>query len=184
MIPKYRRRILEALEHYQCPACGSRKAIFEEVELSVTTWTYNAKKGEWEYSGCESVEEHGYSPEDMMEIPAYQVCCGICERPICWPDGTVVNVLGRLGFDDWLNSLADEWEAQQKAKGKLAAEVEAAKENINPVGHLAELEARLKALDNITGLKTLGAKVEAIKSEIQADIQAELEFLKKEECNQ
>jgi hypothetical protein len=180
VIPKYRRRILEALEHCRCPECG-KPASFVELEVSVTTWTYNPKKGRWDYSGCESVEEHAIDPHDVHE-EVYQVQCQSCQKPLTWPNRRVVDALdsNHGGFSEWLEALADEWEAQKEERVTLAAELEAAKENINPVGHLAELEARLKALDTITGLKPLEAKVDAIKSANKA----ELEALKKEEFNE
>jgi hypothetical protein len=152
MISKHRRRILEALEHYRCPDCGN-PASFVELEVSVTTWTYNPKKGRWDYSGCESVEEHAIDPHDVHE-EVYQVQCQSCQKPLTWPDGTVVDVFDQEpgGFSEWLEALADEWEAQKAERAKLAAELEAAKQGINPVGHLVELEGRLKALETITGV--------------------------------
>ena len=134
---------------------GSRKFRVHQITYAAGNSSpqvvdkYARRTSKWVYSGCESVEDHSYSPEDMMDIPAYQVCCRICEHPILWPDGTVVNTLGEPSFEDWLEALADDWERQKEERIKLDGELEEAKQDINPVGHLAEIEARLKALGSV-----------------------------------
>jgi hypothetical protein len=52
--------IEETWDAYRCPKCGS-PAQFYEKELSVTRWTYNPKKQDWDYEGSLPVEEYGMS---------------------------------------------------------------------------------------------------------------------------
>lgn len=174
---KCRRRIVEALEHYRCPECGC-EANFEHHTVSVTTWSYSAKKARWTLAGCNPIENHGGTSEYIIDS-CHQVRCRNCEAPIRWPDGTDVNITDDVGLDNWLELLADDWEQQKVERDKADAELDEAKQDIHPVGHLALLQARLNTLNTITGPKGLDPNDPEVQASL-AESKAKLEAFKKE----
>lgn len=146
------RQIQQALEAYRCPHCGG-PADFIERELSVTTWGFNARKGRWDFEGHEAADDYNIEPENALQ-DAYQVECRKCGNVICWHDGAVVKAASAeesFGFDDWLRALANQWVSQKVQLEKATAELEEVKKKgFAPVGTIAGLEARVKALKSIT----------------------------------
>jgi hypothetical protein len=147
-----RRQIAEALGHYRCPSCGG-PARFSQQELSATAWTYDVKKSEWRFDGCQSVLDLGIDPQDLLD-DAYHVRCRSCDHGLTWPDGSPVSAspFASPDFDGWLLALVKRWEEQKAERALLTQELESAKQGLPPLGLLAQLEARVKALETISAL--------------------------------
>jgi hypothetical protein len=147
--------IEDALKHYRCPQCRGRGNFYMK-EASFTAWKYNLKKKSlnfitcWEFRNCEPIEEFGYTTEDYFDTAEdflKRVFCGDCMTVLTMSDGTPVEP-DRM--DDWLKELARRWYDQQVERQKLVAELAVAKETLNPVGTIADLEAKIKALETIS----------------------------------
>jgi hypothetical protein len=138
--------IEEAWDAYRCPKCGSAAQFYKE-ELSVTRWTYNPKKQWWDYERCTPGEEYGYHSAQDDYLKADTICCCTCHYIIKMPEGSPVNT---IHMEDWLKDLACRWQEQKAQRQKLQDELAAAQENFNPVGFVADLEAKIKALEVIS----------------------------------
>lgn len=144
-----RKQKAEALRHYRCPHCGGEPMLCQD-EVSVTYWRYSLRKNDWTFAGCDSAEECGADPQyvgELVDTPICHVYCGHCETTIAWKDGTPLHA---NELDDWLISLAEHWFAQKAERERVALELKAARQGINPVGTVADFETRLKALETIS----------------------------------
>ncbi len=144
-----RRKITEALEHYRCPSCGETNPGFFEREVRIVTFRLGYKKWGWKMMESLPVKEYAYEDADMVseDIARSFVRCDNCEEVVVMPDGSPVTV---ENFHEWSEDLARRWLSRQAERESLAEQLAKAKESLNPVGTVADLEAKLAALESVS----------------------------------
>ena len=63
------------------------------------------------------------------------------------PDGSVLKA---TEMGEWLAHLGFRWKKQEEERRVLLDQLKKAQESLNPVGTIAELEAKIKALETVS----------------------------------
>jgi hypothetical protein len=147
-----KKHIKDALAHYRCPACGKVNPGFMYEELRVVEFRFNPKATDihyqWPKHDSNRFEDSRYDREAHFdgdhELVTEPVRCADCGEVVCKLDGSPVTI---CNFDKWLEHLSQRWEAQVRERAVLKAELSRVSATLPPVGTIAPLEEKIKALE-------------------------------------
>ena len=149
-----KRRIKDALAHYRCPACGKVDPGFMYDELHIVEFRFDPNANidrQWpRFDSVRFVDgmldplAHFDNDHPLITEP---VRCGGCQEVVCKADGSPVPI---LEFNEWLEDLGKRWEAMVRERAKLKKELNRVSATLPPVGTIAPLEEKIKALEFIS----------------------------------
>lgn len=142
-------QIKDALAHYRCPACGKVNPGFVYKEVQVCAFKFDPTgrpPHQWPLHSTSTLEDEDYAAYDHDDFTTLPVRCFECDEPVRKPDGSVLTA---FDSDEWLQDLGQRWQSQVRERANLKAQLDRMSATLPPVGTIAALEAKIKALEFI-----------------------------------